>query len=160
MLPVNVNHAGRFGMKKLGLALVLVVCWVATASAARVYLKDGSWINAKKVWRHKAKVVVLVNRDSITSFTNEELNLKKTFPPRKKRIKKTPPVVPASVASTPVAAPAAAPALVVTPPPKEGKQLTVPNLRMKLPEREPPKLGGGEGSIRKQKQEMEKRLNE
>jgi len=29
-----------------------------------------------------------------------------------------------------------------------------------LPEREPPKLGGEEGAIRKQKKEMQQRLNE
>jgi len=147
-------------MKKLGLALVLVVCWAATASAARVYLKDGSWINAKKVWRENGKVVVLVNRDSITSFSNAEVNLKKTFPPRKKRLKKAKSVAAAVVAPVPVAQPAAAPAQAMTPPPKEGKKLAVPSLRMKLPEREPPKLGSEEGTIRKQKQEMEKRLNE
>ncbi len=145
-------------MKKLGLALVLVVCWAATASAARVYLKDGSWINAKKVWREKGKVVVLVNRDSITSFSNDELNLKKTFPPRKKRIKKMRPVAAAAVAPVPAAAPAAT--QTAPPPPKADKKLPVPNLSLKLPEREPPKLGGEEGTIRKQKQEREKRLNE
>lgn len=140
-------------MKKLGLALVLVVCWVATASAARVYLKDGSWINAKRVWREKGKVVVLVNRDSITSFTNAEVNLKKTFPPRKKRVKPT-----AATAQPPVGAPAAAgtPAAQA---PKEGKRISMPNLPAKLPEREPPKAGE-EGTIRKQKREMQERLNE
>lgn len=146
-------------MKKLGLALVLVVCWVATASAARVYLKDGSWINAKRVWREKGKVVVLVNRDSITSFSTSEVQLKKTFPPRKKRIQPVKPVAAPAAAPAPASAPAAAPTKAVTPPPKEGKQLTMPSPRMKLPEREPPK-GGEEGTIRKQKKEMEKRLNE
>ena len=147
-------------MKKLCLAFVLVVCWSATASAARVYLKDGSWINAKKVWREQGKVVVLVNRDSITSFTNDELNLKKTFPPRKKRIKKARTAAAAVVAPAPVATPVVTPAPAATPAQKEGKKLAVPSLRMKLPEREPPKLSGEEGAIRKQKQEMEKRLNE
>jgi len=70
---------GGFGMKKLGLALLLVVCWVATASAARVYLNDGSWINARQVWRDQGKVVVLVNRDIITSYSTSEVNLKKPF---------------------------------------------------------------------------------
>lgn len=147
-------------MKKLGLALVLVVCWVATASAARVYLKDGSWINAKRVWREKGKVVVLVNRDSLTSFSPAEVNLKKTFPPRKKRIQPAKPVTVPAAAPVSAAASAAAPAQVVTPPPKEGKPITMPSLRMKLPEREPPKLGAGEGAIRKQKKEMDERLSE
>ncbi|MGB4600760.1 MAG: hypothetical protein WBI04_12420 [Trichlorobacter sp.] len=141
-------------MKKLGLALLLVVCWVATASAARVYLNDGSWINARQVWRDQGKVVVLVNRDIITSYSTSEVNLKKTFPPRKKRVKRVT-----------VAAPAPAPPAVSAPPApaqpqKGGKQLSLPALRTKLPEREPPKLGGEEGAIRKQKKEMQQRLNE
>lgn len=146
-------------MKKLGLALVLVVCWVATASAARVYLKDGSWINAKRVWREKGKVTVLVNRDSITSFSTAEVNLKKTFPPRKKRVKPVRRATPAAAAPAPVAsaavAPTAAPAA-----PKGGTTVKLPNLSLQLPEREPPKLSGEEGAIRRQKREMQQRLNE
>lgn len=141
-------------MKKLGLALVLVVCWVATASAARVYLKDGSWINAKKVWREKGKVVVLVNRDIITSFSAAEVNLKKTFPHRKKRVK---PVASTTVTTAPAAAPAPGATQAVAPQQKEVKKLPLPAL--KLPEREPPK-GGEDGAIRRQKKAMEQRLNE
>lgn len=142
-------------MKKLGLALVLVVCWVATASAARVYLKDGSWINAQKVWREKGKVVVLINKESITTFTNAEVNLRKTFPPRKKRVK--PPAAAVSGApAAPIGTPVAQPS---TQPQKDGKKLGLPALSTKLPEREPPKAAE-EGTIRKQKREMEQRLNE
>lgn len=143
-------------MKKLGLALVLVVCWVATASAARVYLKDGSWIDAKKVWREKGRVMVLVNRDTITSFGRDEINLKKTFPARKKKVK---PV--AAAASSPTPAPGGtAPAQAAAQPPQQGKKISLPSLPSKLPEREPPRLSSEEGAIRKQKKEMEKRLNE
>lgn len=144
-------------MKKLGLALVLVVCWAATAAAARVYLKDGSWINAKKVWREKGTVVVLVNRDSLTSFSNAEVNLKKTFPPRRKRIKSA-----AAVSQPPAVTPAAgaATAQPAVQSHQQGKKLTMPSLPSRLPEREPPRLGGEEGTIRKQKKEMEQRLNE
>lgn len=145
-------------MKKLGLALLLVVCWVATASAARIYLNDGSWINARKVWRDQGKVVVLVNRDIITSYSKAEVNLKKTFPPRKKRIKQV--AVAAPVPAPPVVAGPSAPAQPVQQPQKGDKQLSEPVLRVKLPEREPPKLGGEEGAIRKQKKEMQQRLNE
>ncbi len=131
-------------MKKLGLALVLVVLWAVSASAAWVYLKDGSWINARKVWREKGKVVVLVNRDSITAFANSEVNLKKTFPHRKKRFK-------------PVASAGVAPA-VARPSHKDGA-IAPPDMSTRLPEREPPKADD-EGVIRRQQREMEQRLNE
>lgn len=145
-------------MKKLGLALLLVVCWVATASAARVYLKDGSWINARKVWRDQGNVMVLVNRDIITSYSKAEVNLKKTFPPRKKRVKRV--AVAAPAPAPPAVAVPPAPAQPAAQPQKAGKQISMPALRTKLPEREPPKLGGEEGAIRKQKKEMQQRLNE
>jgi len=143
-------------MKKIGLVLLVIICWTAPASAARVYLKDGSWINAQKVWRDTGKVVVLINRDLLTSFTDGEVNLKKTFPPRKKRVKAgigAAAVVPPAAATMPFAAqPVAQPA-------KEGRKLSMPSLTTALPEREPPK-GAEEGAIRRQKKEMEKRLNE
>lgn len=146
-------------MKRLCLAFVLVICWVASASAARVYLKDGSRIDAKKVWREKGQVVVLVNRDSITTFTNAEINLKKTFPPRKKRIKPAAAAPAGTAAANSPGSGGAAP-VEAQQPAKEGKKLSLPSLPTKLPEREPPKLSGDEGAIRKQKREMEQRLNE
>ena len=144
-------------MKKICLTLLLLICWTATASAARLYLKDGSWINAKKVWREKGKVMVLVNRDSITSYSSSEVNLKKTFPARKKKVK--PVDAAASAAPQTEAAVAGSPAPAAQQQ-KDGKKISLPNLPSKLPEREPPKLGGEEGTIRKQKKEMEQKLNE
>jgi hypothetical protein len=142
-------------MKKLFCILALLLVWAVSAQAATVYLKDGSTIKAKRVWREKGSVVVLVNRDSITSFTPGEVNLKKTFPPRKKRIKRIVTASPASTTAPAAPVPGAAP---VAQPAKADKKFSLPSLP-KLPEREIPK-GAEEGAIRKQKREMEERLKE
>ena len=147
-------------MKIVFCTLALVMVWVSSAPAAMLYLKDGGRIKAWKVWREKGTVVALLNRDSIARFAVAEVNLKKTFPPRKKRI-------------APVAAPAPAPATqsatvagekgeVAAAPAKESKKRTLPSLPAlsgKLPERELPK-GSEEGTLRKQKREMQERLND
>jgi hypothetical protein len=143
-------------MKMLGFALMFMMVWTASASAAKVYLKDGGVIEARKVWRAKGKVMVLVNRQSIAEFSDSEVNLKKTFV-RKKRVAK--PVAVAAPAPAPgapaqVAAPAAG-----QPAKPADKKIALPSMPTKLPEREPPR-GSEEGSIRKQKKEMEQRLNE
>lgn len=136
-------------MRKLFCAVVLLLVWSVAAQAATVYLKDGGQIKAKRVWREKGKVVVLVNRDSITSFAFSEINLKKTFPPHKKRLKRI--AVTPAVSTAAPAAPAAQPA-------KVDKKISLPSLP-KLPEREIPKASE-EGTIRKQKREMEERMKE
>lgn len=142
-------------MKKLFCALALLLVWAVSAQAATVYLKDGSTIKAKRVWREKGKVVVLVNRDSITSFTPGEVNIKKTFPPRKKRVKRIVTAPPVSTTAPAVSAPGTAP---VVQPAKADKKISLPSLP-KLPEREIPK-GSEEGTIRKQKREMEERMKD
>ena len=145
-------------MKKLFCVMVLLLVWVVSAQAATVYLKDGGAIKAKRVWREKGKVVVLVNRDSITSFAYDEVNLKKTFPPRKKQVKRV--VATPTVSTTALAAPAtgavpsAQPATA-----KTDKKISLPRLSNTLPERSIPK-GSEEGTIRKQKREMEERMKE
>jgi len=145
-------------MKKLFCAMALLLVWAVSAQAATVYLKDGGTIKAKRVWREKGKIVVLVNRDSITSFTAGEVNLKKTFPPRKKRVKRvaaTPAVSPtAPAASVTGAAPSVQPAKA-----KSDKKISLPSLPNKLPERSIPQ-GSEEGAIRKQKREMEERMKD
>lgn len=140
-------------MKRIFYAVALVLIWSLSAQATMIYLKAGGQIKAKKAWREKGKVVVLINRDSITTFDNSELNLKKTFPHHKKRHKqmkatvKTPAAVPnASVTS-------AAPA--VAQPARNDKKSLLPG----LPERKIPQ-GSEEGVLRKQKREMEQKLNE
>ncbi|SJZ64369.1 hypothetical protein SAMN02745119_01218 [Trichlorobacter thiogenes] len=145
-------------MKKLFCAMALLLVWAVSAQASTVYLKYGGTIKAKRVWREKGKVVVLVNRDSITSFTPGEVNLKKTFPPRKKRVKRIV-ATPAVSTTTPgVTAPGAAPAP-GTPTAKGDKKISLPSLPNKLPERPIPQASE-EGAIRKQKREMEERMKE
>jgi len=80
---IFIYSPGGVNVKKIFYAVALVLVWSVAAQAAVVYLKGGGQIKAQKVWRKKGAVVVLVNRDSITTFANSELNLKKTFPPRK-----------------------------------------------------------------------------
>lgn len=147
-------------MKMLGFALMLVMVWTASASAARVYLKDGSVIEARKVWRAKGKVVVLVNRQSIAEFSDSEVNLKKTFMRKKRVVKPVDAAAPAPAATTAPGAPAKGAAPVAAQPAKPAdKKIALPSMPTKLPEREPPR-GGEDGTIRKQKKEMEQRLNE
>lgn len=69
-------------MKKLLVTLLLISISLMTASLASavdVYLKDGSIIKAINVYRAGNRVVVLINRDSITEFNPAELDMKKTF---------------------------------------------------------------------------------
>lgn len=138
-------------MKKILCAVTLVLIWTVAAQAAVVYLKDGGQIKARKVWREKGKVVVLVTRYSITTFANSELNLKKTFPRHKKRVK------PVTVVPDSPVKDASAPA--VAQPVKPDKKISLPHLPNKLPEMTIPK-GAEEGTLRKQKREMEERMKE
>jgi len=145
-------------MKTLFSVVVLVLFWAVSSPAAVVYLKDGGQIKAKRVWRENGKVVVLVNHESITSFASSEVNLKKTFPPRKKRVR------PQKATQSPAAAPgvpATGATAVQAPeqPAKGGKKITLPSLPNKLPERQIP-AASEEGALRKQKREMEERLKE
>ncbi len=143
-------------MKHFIFALLLVLVYSVSTEAAVVYLNKGGQIKANKVWREKGMVVVLINHESITSFSAKEINLRKTFPHRRKAVKpKVSSTVPtplksAGEAVTNNAAPTTE---------KGGKKINLPRLSIRLPEREPPKAGEG-GAIRKQKKEMEERLNE
>lgn len=67
------------------LALLLLSCWAAPALAARVYLKDGGWVEAKKVWRADGRVLALVNRDTLAEFAGDEVDLRKTFAVARKK---------------------------------------------------------------------------
>lgn len=148
-------------MKSLTFAVIILLAGVLPALSATVYLKDGSSLKARQVWREKGRVVVLVNSQSITSFSPEEVNLKKTFPPAKKRAKPVKKVVSGNV-SEPVVK--GVEAEVSKPEPeqkKTGRGFKLPSLSIpdKLPEREIPK-GADEGVLRKQKRELNERLNE
>ena len=142
-------------MKKRFCIMALLLVWAVSAQAATVYLKDGGQIKAKRVWREKGKVVVLVNHESITSFALNEVNLKKTFPPRKKRVKRIVTVPAASTAAPAAPAPGAASAAQSA---KGDKKISLPSLP-KLPERAIPQASE-EGTLRKQKREMDERLKE
>lgn len=144
-------------MKRLIYAVAVVLGWTVSSQAAVVYLKDGGTIKARKVWREKGTVVVLLNRDSITSFAAGEINLKKTFPPARKQVKPVPsPSVPAQ--SSPAEKAQGEPAG-PTKTAKEDKKRSLSDLSVKLPEREIPKRAE-EGTLRKQKREMAERMNE
>lgn len=98
---------------RLLLLTLLLNAVLATGVLARsVYLADGGIIQAQKVWKEEGRIYVLLNRDSLITFSPEEVNLKKTF--AKKRHPAAPQPgkksVPATVAAkAPVAAQSAAP---------------------------------------------------
>ncbi len=140
-------------MRIAGFILVLVLGWTISAAAATLYLRDGGTIKAKRIWREKGKVVVLVTRESITSFAASEVNLKKTFPSRHK--KKKAGVAKAAGIATQPGTPAASP----TEPSKTAKNPAASAPAAAGVVREIPH-GSEEGALRKQKRELEERLNE
>ena len=71
------------------LALLLNATLATMALARAVYLADGGIIQAQKVWKEEGRIYVLLNRDSLITFSPEEINLKKTF--AKKRQPAPPP---------------------------------------------------------------------
>ncbi|KAB0668256.1 hypothetical protein F6V30_16485 [Oryzomonas sagensis] len=135
----------------------LVLLGLATPSlAAKVYLKDGGVIGARSVWRSPGKVHVLVNRDTLTEYAPSEVDMKRTFPRRHHVVRRRPhAVIPHKGAA------AVVPTQAAVPQKKTGTGMSLPSLPTKLPEMSPPSLGGKEeGTIRKQKKEMQERLNE
>lgn len=90
------------------LALVLNAALSTAVLARSVYLTDGGIIAAQKVWQEEGRVYVLLNRDSLITFSPEEINLKKTF--AKKRAHAAPQAVARSVKVPAIAVPAAPPA--------------------------------------------------
>lgn len=152
--------------------LLLSLLASTPVSAATVYLQDGSWLKAIRVWRNGDKVEVLVNRYSSTSFDVSEVNLKKTFPPGKPR-KQTTKAAPAVKAVKKVQKQQRQSienvidfsdvAQKSDSAKTSGRDLKIPKLPTalpdKLPEREIPR-GSKEGTLRKQKREMTEHLNE
>ncbi len=78
-------------MKKI-LLVALALCLSATPvmAAQLVYLKEGGVIKAKSVWRTKGKVHVLVNRDTLAEFSTAEIDMKRTFARKHRKIRKQP----------------------------------------------------------------------
>jgi len=121
--------------------------------AAKVYLKDGGVINAKSAWHSQGKVQVLINRDTLVTFLPAEVDQKRTFPWYHRAVHKHPhAAVPQKGAAAPVAA--------AVPRKTAGKGISLPSLPS-LKEMSHPSQGGKEeGVIRKQKKEMQERLND
>jgi hypothetical protein len=87
------------------IVVVLVTATEPALAAQTVYLKEGGTITAKSVWRTKGQVHVLVNRDTLTKFPISEIDLKRTFPHRRRDTTRPPPsrsTPSATVAAVPV----------------------------------------------------------
>lgn len=145
-------------MKRILCAALLAVTLATPAFAAKLYLKDGGVIQAKRVWREGGKVYVLATRHTLTSFEKSEVNLKRTFPKKRHVAKKIGAVGPQAQAHT-----AAPNGTAVTQKPVGSKiGISLPNVP-KLPEKTPESLvpsSGAGGSIKQHKKEMAERLGE
>ena len=75
-------------MKHILCAALITFLLATPALAAKLYLKDGGTIQAKRVWRSDNRVYVLATRDTMTSFELNEVNLKKTFTNKKQKQRK------------------------------------------------------------------------
>jgi hypothetical protein len=142
-------------MKRILCAVLMSAVLATPAFAAKVYLKDGGVIQAKRVWRADGKVYVLATRHTLTSFEKSEVDLKRTFVKRHRAAKRTGAVAPQ--AQTAAAAPDGAAA-----DRKPTAGISLPSLP-KLPERSPDSLvpsSGSGGAIKQQKKDMAEKLAE
>jgi hypothetical protein len=143
-------------MKRILCAVVVAATLATPAFAANLYLKDGGYIKAKRVWRADGRVYVLATRDTLTSFEKSEVNMKRTFP-------KKPVVAKTAAAPAPQTATAAPAGTAAPQKPAESKTgVTLPSLP-KLPEKSPESLvpsSGSGGAIKQQKKNMAEKLNE
>jgi hypothetical protein len=142
-------------MKRVLITALALCILVTPAYAARqVYLKDGGVIRAKSVWRSHGKVQVLVNRDILAEFWPAELDMKRTFPKRH-------PVSRKKTAAGLQAATASNGQVAVQKPEVKKSGMSLPALPER-PEAKPENLmpASKEGAIRKQKREMQERVNE
>lgn len=137
-------------------AILMAVTLVTPAFAAKVYLKDGGVIQAKKVWREGGKVHVLVTRHTLTSFEKSEINLQRTFPKRHRTTKKVASIAPqAQIVSTvipDVTATTKTPAVAK-------KIISLPSLKEMTPDSLVPS-SGNIGSIKRHKKEMAEKIDE
>jgi len=145
-------------MKRILCAALMTAVLATPAFAAKVYLKDGGVIQAKRVWREGGKVHVLATRHTLTSFERSEVDLKRTFVKRHRVARKV-----AAVAPQAQAAAAAPNGAAATQKPADRKAgISIPSLP-KLPERSPESLvpsSGAGGTIKQQKKEMSEKLAE
>ena len=145
-------------MKRILCAALLAVILTTPAFAAKVYLKEGGVIQAKRAWRSGDKVNVLATRHTLTSFEKTEIDLKRTFPKKHRTVRKTEAAAPQEQAKT--AAPKGA--AEVKKPEKEKVGITHHSLP-KLPEKSPDSLvpsSGAVGTIRQQKKDMAEKIAE
>lgn len=93
--------------------VLILFVWLMLAGvclARQVYLKDGGIIESQSVWRQGDKVFVKVNRDIVTDFDLNEINLRRTFPkttPSSRHLRRTVAAKGAIMATKPVPAPVA-----------------------------------------------------
>lgn len=140
-------------MKRILCAALMAITLATPSFAAKLYLKEGGVIEAKRVWRADGKVYVLATRHTLTSFEPSEVDLKRSFPRRHRSAKK--PVRASNRITTAAPVQAAVPQKTV----HKKHAFTLPE----LPERSPESLvpsRGDDGILRKQKKEMEERLKE
>ena len=145
-------------MKRILCAALLVVALATPAFAAKVYLKAGGVIQAKRVWREGGKVHVLATRHTLTTFESSEINLKRTFATRKRVAKSVAAVQPQPQTTAVVSGGAVA----AQKPADKKAGLTLPRLP-KLPEKTPDSLvpsSGGGGTIKQHKKEMAEKVTE
>jgi hypothetical protein len=139
-------------VKRILTVLLLAMVFATPTFAAKVYLKDGGVIQAKRVWRSDGRVYVLATRHTLTSFEPREINLKRTFVKRHRVAKSVAAVQPQ--VQTAAAAPNGAAATQKTTDKKAGLKLpNLPKLPEKMPDSLVPSSGGG-GTIKQHKKEM------
>lgn len=145
-------------MNRILWAALMAVFLATPAFAAKVYLKEGGVIQAKRVWRADGKVYVLATRHTLTSFERSEVDLKRTFVKRRRVSRRIGAVT--SHAQAAAAAPDGAAATRIPADRKAGVSLPLmPKLPEKLPESLVPSSGTG-GIIRQQKKDMAEKLAE
>ena len=147
-------------MKRILCATLLAVVLATPAFAAKLYLKGGGFIQAKRVWREGGRVYVLATRDTMTSFEPTEVDLKRTFVKRhqRHRVRKHVSAVQPQAHAT-AATPNGAAANQKDADKKAG--LTIRSMP-KLPEKsnQSPEPSRDGGSIKQYKKEMSERLAE
>jgi opacity protein-like surface antigen len=143
-------------MKRILCAALLAVVLATPAFAAKVYLKDGGVIQAKRAWRSGGKIHVLATRHTLTSFEKSEVDMKRTFPNKRRVIKRVAAVEPQTASAAPKEA------AEVKKPVNEKSGVTLHSLP-KLPEKSPDNLvpsSGATGTIRQQKKDMAEKIAE
>lgn len=145
-------------MKRILCAALLAAILVTPAFAAKLYLKEGGVIQAKRVWRADGKVYVLATRHTMTSFEPSEVNLKRTFARRHRVSRHISAVQPQAQAAA--VAPNGAAASSKSTDKKPGiTDRSLPRLPEKSADKAVSSSAGG-GIIKQQKKEMAEKLAE